>query len=360
LFASARSTVTYTDRNGNEVIGTLRRVPSLDWAVVAEVTAAEAYAQIRQLRDATVILVLGLLVVVGFIAYLLGLLIVRPLDRLTTGAAEVAAGDLAVDLPVGKGEVGYLTEVFNGMVERLREGREQLQALAVTDPLTGIANRRYLMERMKEEARRSNRSGKSFAILMVDVDHFKKFNDMHGHVAGDEALKAVASVLELETRDVDYVARYGGEEFLVLLSDTDIDGAVMAAERIAQGLVECEVAVGEKSVTLTVSAGAAEFPRHGDSPESVVEAADAALYQAKERGRDQVVRSLRRPSKKTKVPKAVLRKPPKNRRTKASAKGAKGAKSAPAKSATNGAKTNGTSTKTARTRTKKKTPAAKT
>ncbi len=134
LFASEGSPVTYSDRDGNEVIGTLKRVPRLDWAVVAEIPLEEAYAQVEELRDVTVILVMGLLILVGFIAYRLSLLIVRPLDRLTTGAAEVAAGDLAVDLPVGKGEVGYLTEVFNGMVARLREGRQQLEVLLVNRP----------------------------------------------------------------------------------------------------------------------------------------------------------------------------------------------------------------------------------
>ena len=293
LFANERSPVTYADRDGKEVIGTLQRVPRLEWAVVAEITAEEAYAQVAQLRDVTALLVAGLLVVVGFVAYWLGLFIVRPLDRLTKGAAEVAGGDLAVDLPVGKGEVGYLTEVFNGMVDRLREGRQQLEELLVTDPLTGISNRRHLMEKLENETRRSRRSKKAFAILMADVDRFKKFNDTHGHFAGDEALKAVAEVLQQEMREIDHVARYGGEEFLVMLPDTDIDGAVKAAERIRERVAERTVAVGKKSVTVTLSVGAAEFPSDGDSPESLIVSADAALYQAKRRGRDRVARVSR-------------------------------------------------------------------
>jgi len=264
-------------------------VASLEWAVVAEITAEEAYAQVVQLRDMTALLVVGLLVVVGFIAYWLGLLIVRPLDRLTTGAAEVAEGHLDVDLPVGKGEVGYLTEVFNGMVDRLRESREQLEELLITDPLTGVSNRRHLMETMKNEARRSHRSKKSFAILMVDVDHFKKFNDTHGHVAGDEALKAVAEVLQEGTREVDHVARFGGEEFLVVLPETDIAGAVGAAERFRERLAKHSVAVGKRSVKVTVSTGVAEFPIDGASPEALIISADAALYEAKRLGRDRVV-----------------------------------------------------------------------
>ena len=294
LFASEGSPVTYADRDGNEVIGALKRVPRLDWAVVAEIPAKEAYVQVEQLRDVTALLVTGLLVVVGFIAYRLGLLIVRPLDRLTAGAAEVAAGDLAVDLPVGKGEVGYLTEVFNGMVDRLREGRQQLEHLVVTDPLTGISNRRHLMETLESEMRRASRSKTPLAILMADVDRFKKFNDTHGRIAGDEALKAIAEVLQEATRGIDRVARYGGEEFLVVLPETGMDGAVRAAERIHERLDQRSVAVGEQSVTVTLSTGVAEFPTDGDSPESLIASADAALYQAKRDGRNRVVCASRR------------------------------------------------------------------
>jgi diguanylate cyclase (GGDEF)-like protein len=293
LFESEGHPVTYTDREGTEVIGTLKRVQRLDWGVVAEITGEEAYAQVVTLRDLTALLLMGILVVVGFIAYRLGLLIVAPLDRLTAGAAEVAAGDFAVDLPVGRGEAGYLTQVFNDMVARLREGRQQLEHLLVTDPLTGLSNRRHLMETLDVEISRAKRSASPLTVLMVDVDHFKKFNDEHGHVAGDEALKAVARVLKEVTREADHVARYGGEEFLVALPDTNIDGAVMAAERIREKLAQTGMLVQGKAVTLTLSTGIAEFPADGKSPEPLIAAADAALYQAKRGGRDRVKRASR-------------------------------------------------------------------
>ena len=335
LFANEGSPVTYSDFSGDEVLSTLKRVQSLDWAVVAEIPSEEAYAQIVQLRDLTALLVMGILVVVGSIAYWLGLLIVRPLGRLTTGAAKVAGGDLKVDLPVGRGEVGYLTEVFNGMVDRLREGRQQLEELLVTDPLTGISNRRHLMETLKSETRRSRRSKKAFSVLMVDVDRFKQFNDTHGHPAGDKALKAVAQVLRKVMRDVDYVARYGGEEFVVVLPNTDLQGAVRAAERVRERLARISVDVGQQSVSLTLSTGVAEFPIHGDSPESLIASADAALYQAKRRGRDRVVRaSRRRGTTATTAAKTTKTKATKSRATNSKTTNSRTSKSKTAKSET--------------------------
>ena len=129
--------------------------------------------------------------------------------------------------------------------------------------------------------------------IMSDVDSFKDFNDTHGHVAGDEALKAVAKVLREGMRKIDHVARYGGQEFLVILPHTGIAGAVKVAERFRKQLAERSLTVGERSITLTVSTGVAEFPIDGDSPESLIVSADAALYQAKDGGRDRVARASR-------------------------------------------------------------------
>ena len=215
---------------------------------------------------------------------------------------KVAAGNLDVDLPVlSGGEVGYLTQVFNNMVVRLREGREALDAanetlrrkneelerLSVTDGLTGLYNRRRLMESLNDEARRSQRLKHTFALLMVDVDHFKKYNDSFGHPAGDTVLARVAAILREATREVDHVARYGGEEFLVMLPETGMPEALDISERIRARIGE-EVFHGRH---MTVSIGVAEFPLHGDTPEQVIAAADEALYEAKREGRDRVRRA---------------------------------------------------------------------
>jgi diguanylate cyclase (GGDEF)-like protein len=121
--------------------------------------------------------------------------------------------------------------------------------------------------------------------MMSDVDHFKQFNDTHGHLKGDEALRCVAKVLKECSRDVDCVARYGGEEFLIILPETPTKGAVEVAERIRERLAAEAVAGGR----LTLSIGVAEFPANGEGDEALIAAADAALYQAKGEGRDRVV-----------------------------------------------------------------------
>ena len=284
------------DSGKGGALGTLRDVPRLDWRLLAEIPREEAYAQMAQIRRYTLWMVAGLLLVVGLIAYRLALLIVRPLDRLTAGAAEVAGGDFAVDLPAvsGGGEVAYLTRVFNEMVSRLEDGQaelhsknEELARLSITDSLTGLFNRRHLMESINGEVGRSRRHERSFAILMIDVDAFKAYNDAHGHQAGDEVLVQIASILQDVTRDVDTVSRYGGEEFLLLLPESDQDAAVQVAERIREQL-KSRAVDGE---AVTVSIGVAEFPLNGDGPSKVIAAADAALYGAKREGRDVVVRA---------------------------------------------------------------------
>jgi diguanylate cyclase (GGDEF)-like protein len=288
LFDKEGKTVVYKRADGQEVLGALRRVPRLRWAAVAEIPQVQALGRVGRLRSATGFLIVALLAVVGLLAYVLGLLIARPLGRLTAAAAKVAAGDLSVELPgAGVGEVGYLTRVFNTLVARLRERESQaeLERLSVTDALTGLYNRRHLMGTLASEVQRSRRLRRPFSVLLADVDHFKQYNDTHGHPAGDAALARIADILRKTTRGVDCVARYGGEEFLVMLLETTVGTAVIVAERIRARVAIEEFGGGR----ITVSIGVAECPSHGDTPESLIESADAALYQAKDEGRDRVV-----------------------------------------------------------------------
>jgi len=286
LFDREGQTVSYKRADGREMMGALRRMPRLRWAAVAEVPREEG--RVDRLRSSTGLLIAALLAIVGLLAWILASLTARPLGRLTAAAAKVAAGDLTIELPAGGiGEVGYLTRVFNTLVARLRERESQaeLERLSVTDALTGLYNRRHLMGTLASEVQRSRRLRRPVSVLLADVDHFKQYNDTHGHPAGDVALAKIADILRKTTRGVDCVARYGGEEFLVLLLETTVATAAIVAERIRAQVAAEEFAGG----MITVSIGVAECPSHGDTPESLIESADAALYEAKDGGRNRVI-----------------------------------------------------------------------
>jgi diguanylate cyclase (GGDEF)-like protein len=283
-----------------KVLATLDRVPQGRWAVVAHIPTADAYSEVHRFGKFALLAIVALLLVVSTSAYRLGLLIVRPLDRLARGAVEVARGDLAVDLPAtGDGEVRDLTKVFNEMVARLRVGRqeielvngilrqqnEELERLSVTDGLTGLANHRLLMQRLVEEGHRHERTESPFSVIMADVDNFKEYNDEFGHPEGDHVLKTVAAILRESIREVDCAGRYGGEEFVIVMPETSAQAAGVAAERIRERLAQ-EKFSGRR---ITLSMGIAEFPRDAENALSIISAADSALYQAKHGGRNQVV-----------------------------------------------------------------------
>ncbi|MGY2258778.1 diguanylate cyclase [Pseudomonas sp. SDO55104_S430] len=174
---------------------------------------------------------------------------------------------------------------------RLRHCIEkELEQLAATDALTGVANRRTLDQTLRHEWFRAQRSGKPMSVLMIDADHFKAFNDRHGHPAGDEALRSLAEVISANVhRPTDLVARYGGEEFSVILAETDNYGARQIAERIREQVEELPVVAGDER-PMTVSIGISTWTTASDiSLEQLLFAADKALYQAKDGGRNQVV-----------------------------------------------------------------------
>jgi diguanylate cyclase (GGDEF)-like protein len=306
LFSGGRGPLGYEGSEGGTVVGTLKKVPELNWGVVAEKDREKAYAQIVRLRNLTLLLVAAVLMVVGLCAYWLGVAMVRPLRLLTGGAARVSAGDLDVDVSVRtRTEIGYLTEVFNDMVAKLRQGRQelatanealreknkQLEEFSITDSLTGLYNRSHLMETLAGEVARSRRHYRPFTLLIMDIDHFKSYNDTYGHLAGDEVLRRTGLLLKESIRNCDYAARYGGEEFIVILPETGPEDGVETAERIRNQIAEKEMGSDGTPLKVTVSVGVASFPKDGDDPHSLMKRADVALYEAKRRGRNRVVLS---------------------------------------------------------------------
>jgi diguanylate cyclase (GGDEF)-like protein/PAS domain S-box-containing protein len=168
--------------------------------------------------------------------------------------------------------------------------REALRTQSVKDPLTGLYNRRYLEEMLDREIRRAVRATQPLGILMLDLDHFKNFNDTYGHDAGDTVLKEAASFLTKSVRLEDIACRFGGEEFVVILPTADLNSARMRAERIRSRVRELTVLhQGSSLGRITVSIGVAALPVNGTSAKELLEAADAALYRAKREGRDRVV-----------------------------------------------------------------------
>jgi diguanylate cyclase (GGDEF)-like protein len=297
LSAGGDAITGYTGAGGDAVLGTLRAASAPGWSVVAEISRAEAYGRVSRQRNVTLLMLGGLVVAVGLAAYVLALTVVRPLERLTAGAKQVGAGDFNVDIPVlDFGEVGYLTRAFNSMVRHLREGREELAAinatlhtLSVTDGLTGLFNHKHLMETLAHEVARAERHKHPLAILMIDVDHFKEYNDRFGHQLGDRLLADVAAIFKRTTRSIDYAARYGGDEFLLLLHEVDADDAMQLADRVRRAVAAAEF--GGRDHKVTVSVGVASYPEHGDTAEAVIAAADASLYKAKRGGRNEIVRA---------------------------------------------------------------------
>ena len=175
-------------------------------------------------------------------------------------------------------------------LKELQEKNEQLEKLNTLDELSGIHNRRYFDKRLLAELRRCRRELAPLSLIMFDIDHFKKFNDNHGHVAGDEVIRSVALVSsEQISRESDEIFRYGGEEYAILLPNTELDGALFLAEKVRAAIESLTVHCGDKSLDCTVSLGVAcHLSEHPMQPNEFIEQADTALYQAKQNGRNQV------------------------------------------------------------------------
>ena len=199
----------------------------------------------------------------------------------------------AADVEFAEAVIGAAVAVVRRAqaIETTRADNVRLEQLATTDPLTGLLNRRALVERLTTEMERALRYDTSVALLLVDLDHFKRVNDTHGHLAGDGVLRAVAELLREEARSSDLVARYGGEEFIVALPETDDAGAVTLAERMRERVAGHVFRAweGDEALRVTASIGLATFPAARiESVEDLFARADAALYRAKAEGRDRV------------------------------------------------------------------------
>ncbi len=177
-----------------------------------------------------------------------------------------------------------------GVMIRISRMLHRDRELAMTDDLTGLFNRRTIFERLREEMDRARRYATSISCIMMDLDHFKRINDTYGHLAGDEVLRAAASIARQNKRVPDVVGRYGGEEFLMLLPETGRTGARIVAERVRESIEDTLVEYDDSRIRITASLGVATA--HNDeklSGDELLQRADNALYEAKNRGRNRTV-----------------------------------------------------------------------
>jgi diguanylate cyclase (GGDEF)-like protein len=289
------------------------------WATLIGTLSEEALAERMRIREqrlvasALGISLLGLVVLLFF----LSTAVVAPIRAVGAAAHRFAEGDLSARAPVrGGDEIATLALALNAAAERLGshtaeleqkvrqrteelshknaallEANQRLERLATTDGLTDLYNHRRFQQLLAMEVTRQQREHKPFALLMMDVDHFKHYNDTHGHPAGDDVLKQLARLLRDNTRASDVVARYGGEEFVVLLLDTDVDRALFIGEKLRELVAAHPFPHGEGQPLghVSVSVGLSVWPDHGTSPEAMIDAADKALYGAKHAGRDRLI-----------------------------------------------------------------------
>ncbi|MDQ3289280.1 MAG: diguanylate cyclase [Pseudomonadota bacterium] len=204
------------------------------------------------------------------------------------GMLHVSALDKDVDADVDSAALEAIAEQLSLALANLHL-RDTLRVQSIRDPLTGLFNRRYLEENLMREVQRCERRGLPLSVLMLDVDHFKRFNDEHGHAAGDALLSKIGQTLSAMTRSEDIACRYGGEEFTIVLPETDAADARHRAEDIRAAIASTTVQYMRQSLgPNTASIGVATFPQDGDHPERLLAVADAGLYRAKSAGRNQV------------------------------------------------------------------------
>lgn len=259
------------------------------WSLGYIIPSDRIYVELDILKYNMAALALTVLIVM-VLAYIAGNYVTRPIRRLASATNSVTAGEMPNITVDRQDELGTLSRSFNAMVESIRRRDEALKAMAATDGLTGLYNFRYFKGELEKAVKSAARFGRPVSLIMADVDWFKHYNDKNGHAAGDQCLKKVAEVFMKNAREVDISARYGGEEFAVILPETPFEGALTLAERL-RVKVEEEIMPFEAlqpGGAVTLSLGVASYPGDATDAQSLIEAADKALYKAKEGGRNMV------------------------------------------------------------------------
>ncbi len=298
---NAGSLLDYSDYAGRRVVGSARSLERFGWILAVEEPYSDAFAPVVSGIRRILGINLAIVLLFALAAFRVARSIVQPIEALSKTARRISAGEKGIELPhsARRDEVGILTRAFREMTHRLESNAEQmrsqntelqrmneiLEQLSITDGLTKLHNHRYFQEQLAKDMKRSLRTREPLSLVLIDIDHFKTWNDRLGHSGGDEILRRIAEIMQRLTRGTDLVARYGGEEFALLLRGTGIEGAVQLAEKLRATIGETDFVDGE-SEPLTVSIGVSGFT--GDE-RAFFEQADRALYRAKSAGRDCVM-----------------------------------------------------------------------
>jgi diguanylate cyclase (GGDEF)-like protein len=311
----------YNNVENISVIGTQLAFPRFGWTLVLEQPYDDAFAPVLGSIGRVAGLNIAIVLLVSLVASRIAGSFVRPLRELSDGAKRLSEGEREVEIDettFASDEVNLLTRTFNEMSRglsrnaiELEESHQAVEAaneelvtknqelskmnlvleqLSITDGLTKLHNHRYFQEAIAKDCKRSERSREPLSLILIDIDHFKKWNDRLGHAGGDEILRRLAEVLNQCVRDTDILTRYGGEEFALIALNTDLAGAVALGEKICQS-VEAEAFLADvpsEKTPLTVSVGVATLI---EDRKRLFADADAALYSAKDAGRNRVVAS---------------------------------------------------------------------
>ena len=282
----------------------------LKWSIAIAVPESDFMAQINANNRTTILLCLAALTIATILGIFTSRWITRPIFRLQQASEAIATGELDRTIEIdGINELKRLARAFNEMAaqlktsfteledrvaertEALQQANQKLLELAISDELTQIPNRRHFDECLNKEWQRHLREQKFLALILIDIDYFKLYNDNYGHLCGDKCLFRVAQAINnLPKRSSDCVARYGGEEFVAILPNTPAEGAFIVAELLRKAVLSLAIphAKSEVSSYVTLSLGvAALIPTPDNQPENLIARADEALYQAKKLGRNQ-------------------------------------------------------------------------
>lgn len=310
----------YRNAAGERVVGAALLFEEFGWGIAVEEPYGEAFAPVVRVIGRVLAINLTIVLVLGLVALQIANSIARPIRALSDGVRRVGEGetDVVIMDVSTPDEIGLLTRTFNRMTARLHRNRLELQQnrreieaanarlreqndelqrvnraleeLSTTDGLTGVYNHRHFQEELGREIKRAQRTGEPLALILLDIDDFKRLNDAHGHAAGDVVLRQVADVMRQEIRDTDLLARYGGEEFALLAPETDLQGASGLAEKLRVAVAGTRFRVdgeeGPRTIGITVSIGVSVLR---DNRKGLFNDADRAMYRAKASGKDCVV-----------------------------------------------------------------------